>query len=193
MRVYLETDRLVLRYLTADDADNLIELDSDPEVMRYLSGGEPTSPQRIREVVLPYMLEYYEQGDAFGYWAAIEKSTGEFLGWFHFREHPSEGGPAGAPERDGIEVGYRLLKKAWGKGYGTEGTRALVGKGFRELGVRRVYAETMAVNKASRRVMEKSGLSYVRTFKQDWPEQIEGSELGEVEYAVTREEWLKKS
>ena len=73
----------------------------------------------------------------FGLWAAIEKSTGAFLGWFAF--HPLEG--CGSDE---VELGYRLKKSSWGKGYATEGSRALIRKGFAELGVRRVFAQTMA-------------------------------------------------
>ena len=52
-----------------------------------------------------------------------------------------------------------------------------------------MWAETMAVNTASHRVMEKAGLNYVRTFHQDWPNEIEGSEEGDVEYGLTRTEW----
>ena len=55
--------------------------------------------------------------------------------------------------------------------------------------MRRVFAETMAVNLAFRRVMEKSGLEYVRTFREDWSDPIAGAELGEVEYALTRTAW----
>lgn len=78
-----------------------------------------------------------------------------------------------------------------GSGYATEGARALVGKAFTELGTERVTANTMAVNTGSRRVMEKAGLTFVRTYFEDWPEAIEGSEQGDVEYALTREEWLR--
>jgi RimJ/RimL family protein N-acetyltransferase len=90
----------------------------------------------------------------------------------------------------GVELGYRLRRDSWGKGYATEGSIALIRKGFTELGVHRVFAETMAVNVGSRRVMEKAGLRYVRTFHQDWPERIPGDEHGDVEYALTRAEWL---
>jgi hypothetical protein len=90
---------------------------------------------------------------------------------------------------DEAELGYRLRKSAWGKGYATEGSRALIRKGFTEMGVQRVVAETMAVHLASRRVMEKAGLTLVRTFHQPWPYPIEGDELGDVEYALTKAEW----
>ena len=65
----------------------------------------------------------------------------------------------------------------------------MIEKGFAELGVERVVAFTMVVNVASRRVMEKAGLKYVRTFHQAWPDHIEGEEHGDVEYALTRSEW----
>ena len=65
----------------------------------------------------------------------------------------------------------------------------MIEKGFVEFGVERVYATTMAVNSASRRVMEKAGLRYVRTFHQPWPYPIEGDLHGDVEYALLKAEW----
>lgn len=92
-----------------------------------------------------------------------------------------------------MELGYRLHKSAWGSGYATEGSRALIRKGFTELGVERVTASTRAVNAGSRRVMAKAGLSFVHTFTGGWPEAIEGSEHGEVEYELTRTTWEQRS
>ena len=179
MLVLLETERLVLRRFTEADVDDLRDLDGDPEVMRFITGGEPTPRDVIRDETLPRFIRAYERFEGFGVWAAVERSTGGFLGWFEF--YPPEGrGPEEA------ELGYRLRRVAWGKGYATEGSRALIRKGFIELGVRRVVAETMAVNAASRRVMEKAGLEYVRTFHQEWPHRIEGEEHGDVEYALTK-------
>lgn len=189
MHILLETDRLLLRRFTADDVDNLVDLDADPEVMRYLTGGASTPRQVVRDEIMPRLLSYYDQSEEFGFWAAVEKATGEFVGWFHFRPHP-EGNRSDGTVRDGVELGYRLRRSAWGKGYATEGSRALIDRGFTEGGVERVYAETMAVNTGSRRVMDKAGLRYVRTFHQDWPQPLPGSELGEVEYALTRDEWV---
>jgi RimJ/RimL family protein N-acetyltransferase len=65
----------------------------------------------------------------------------------------------------------------------------LIDRGFTDLGVRRVVAETMVMHTASRRVMEKAGMRAVRTFHQDWPDAIPGDEHGDIEYAITREEW----
>ncbi|MFD8493393.1 GNAT family N-acetyltransferase [Amycolatopsis sp. NPDC059657] len=185
MHVFLETERLVLRRFTSGDVDNLVELDGDPEVMRYLTGGKPTPAEEIRDDYLPAFLSYYDRFDGYGFWAAIEKTTGEFLGWFHFRPQPSD-----VP--GDVELGYRLRKAAWGKGYGSEGSRALIDKGFTEFGVRRVYAQTMAVNTGSRRVMEKSGLRFVKKFDLGLHDPIPGTEHGEVEYAITREEWAAR-
>ena len=182
MQVYLETERLVLRRFTEADVDNLFELDSDPEVMRFLTGGKPTPREVIRNETLPRILHYYERFKGFGFWAAIEKTSEEFLGWFEFR--PPEGS-----DSDIVELGYRLRRSAWGKGYATEGSRALIRKGFTELGVRRVVAQTMAVNTASRRVMEKAGLTLEQIFHQEWPDSIEGAEYGEVEYALRKADW----
>ena len=182
MLVFLETDRLLLRRFTPDDVDALVELDCDPDVMHFVTGGRPTPREEIESEVLPAFLDYYERFTGYGFWAAIERSSGRFLGWFHFR--PARGAPAGE-----VELGYRLRRSAWGKGYASEGSRALVDKGFAELGVERVVAFTMAVHVASRRVMENAGLRYVRTFHQPWPDPIEGDEHGDVEYALLRTEW----
>ena len=178
----MKTERLVLRQFANDDIDELVELDSDPEVMRFINGGRPTPRDEIVNDVLPAFLGYYERHAGLGFWAAVERSTGRFIGWFHFR--PAEGAPP-----DEVELGYRLRRSAWHKGYATEGSRALIEKGFTELGVQRVVASTMVVNVASRRVMEKAGLRFVRTFHQPWPDYIKGEEEGDVEYALLKSEW----
>ena len=91
-----------------------------------------------------------------------------------------------------VELGYRLRKPAWGKGYASEGSRALIGKGFTEFGVQRVVAEAMAENMASRRVMEKAGLKLVRIFHQPWPYPIDGDQFGDVEYALDKADWQQQ-
>ena len=85
MRVFLETERLLLRQFTEDDVDNLLDLDSDPAVMRFINHGKPTPRDVVQNDILPRFLSYYERFAGFGFWAAVEKSSGEFLGWFHFR------------------------------------------------------------------------------------------------------------
>lgn len=182
--VLLQTARLSLRQFTVADVGNLVELDSDPEVMQFLTGGLPTPRAEIEDVILPAWLEYYAVGPLVGFWAAEDRATGEFLGWFHLR--PGEGHADDEPE-----LGYRLCRRAWGRGLATEGSRALVDLAFAEGTARRVVAETMVVHGASRRVMEKIGMKVVRVFRADWPYRIPGDEFGDVEYAVGRDEWRR--
>ena len=182
MEVFLETQRLLLRRFAMADADNLVSLDADPDVMRFVNGGIPTSRDEITREVLPAFLGYYERYPGYGFWAVIEKAAGEFAGWFHFRP-----GQAAAPGE--VELGYRLRKSAWGLGYATEGSRALIAMGFTEFGVLRVTAEAMAANTASRRVMEKAGLRLVRSYRMPWPDSGNGEEIDAVEYALDKTDW----
>ncbi|MEV6279287.1 GNAT family N-acetyltransferase [Nocardia sp. NPDC051832] len=182
MATYLETDRMVLRHFTENDAELLIELDSDPVVMRYLSGGAPTPAEQIRHETIPRLLSQYQKWDnAFGTFAAQGRTSGEFLGWFILR--PRADGPLNE-----VELGYRFRKSAWGNGYATEGSIALLRKAFTEYQARLVWAETLVVNRGSRHVMEKLGMTHVRTFPAE-PPLFEGAEHGEVRYEITRADW----
>ena len=178
----LATARVDLRRFTADDTELLVELDNDAAVMRYINGGLPVPREEIVDETLPAFLGYYERGEIYGFWAAIERTDGRFLGWFHFR--PGEGDGPLEPE-----LGYRLHREAWGRGFATEVSQALIDDGFLHHDVELVRASTMVVNVASRRVMEKVGMRLVRTFHADWPVRIDGDEHGDVEYVVTRREW----
>jgi RimJ/RimL family protein N-acetyltransferase len=174
---FLETTRLRLRAVTPDDLDRLVALDNDPGVRRFIDGGRTVSRETVRREVLPRMLGR-------GFWASEERTTGSWLGWFCL-EPPVPG------DWSCVELGYRLHRAVWGRGYATEGARALVRTAFTGLGAERVTAQTMTVNAASRRVLEKAGLTFIRTFFADWPEVIEGSEQGDVAYVLTREQWLR--
>ena len=148
--------RLYLRRLQPNDASLLFELDSDPEVMRFISKGQPTPLARIEKEYLPRMLGYYRHSPPQGFWAAHLRDTEEFIGWFHLRPDKIE------PQA--MELGYRLKRKFWGRGLATEGSRALLGNAFGEWRYEMVCARTLAVNLASRRVMEKIGLRFEREF-----------------------------
>lgn len=193
--IYLETPRMRLRRFTPADEDHLVALDSDPEVMRFLNGGTPTPRAVIAGTVLPGFLRSYEPHEGVGVWAAIEKSTGAFLGWFSFRQRE------GASPGD-VSLGYRLRRAVWGQGYATEGARALIRKGFAEVGVRRVLATTYEHNLASRRVMERVGMRLVRSFRLSAtdlarsetfdPSSLEVWDGDEVEYALERADWERQ-
>ena len=153
---FIETERLRLRRLTAADADKLVELDSDPEVMRHISRGQPTPRSIIEHEHLPRILSWDAHGPEVGFWAVELRNTGEFLGWFHLRPDKLE--PAD------MELGYRLRRAAWGHGYATEMGRELVRRALDERGLPRVVARTLIGNLASRRVMEKCGLRLAGEF-----------------------------
>jgi RimJ/RimL family protein N-acetyltransferase len=91
------------------------------------------------------------------------------------------------------DLGYRLLRRHWGKGLASEGARELVRYGFDDIGLDRVIAQTLALNAGSRAVMERVGLSYVRTFPTSMTEPVEGVEEGEVEYELTRSQWERRT
>lgn len=173
----METERLRLRQFTADDIDLLVGLDSDPEVMRFLTG-KPTPRSEIESVVLPDILKVYAEHPRLGTFKAETRDG--FVGWFGMQ-------PTKDPTTVG--VGYRLNRAAWGKGYATEGTRALIEKAFTELGMERVVADTMAVNHRSRAVMRRSGLRFARLYHEHFDDPLPGTEFGEVEYALDRRTW----
>ena len=187
--------------MTGADLDWLAMLHGDPRVMRYIDDGKPVPRAVVVRQTLPAILrEYDEHPDGLGYLAAVERATERPLGWIGLRPANSTG--LRPPNSTGLgmtrldsaagaaELGYRLLPEAWGLGYATEGARALVRHGFTVLDVEQVVATTMTLNAASRRVLEKAGLSLVRTFLAAWPSYIEGAEHGDVVYGVARQAWL---
>lgn len=177
----LRTPRLTLTPLTDDHLDLEYELDSDPEVMRYLTGraatrAEVEAAHRRRKNVTP----------GFGFWMGFADQ--DFIGWWILR--PPHG--PDQPDVEGeAELGYRLLRKHWRQGYASEGSRELIRYGFEELGLDRIFAQTMAVNTPSRATMTSAGLTFARAFTSaaDYDDPVEGSEQGEVEYEITRERW----
>jgi RimJ/RimL family protein N-acetyltransferase len=192
MQIIAETERLVLRRFTLGDVDDLLALDNDPLVRRFVEDGEPVNAaQATRDI--EYWLDQYERSDHFGCWVAATKGGGdpdnnpdsEFIGWLHLYDRTET---PGAPE-----LGYRLVSKAWGQGFAAEGCRTLIDRVFQATDVHRVVAETMVIHRASRRVMEQCGMRLVREFRADWPVKIEGDEHGDVEYAITRDEWQARS
>ena len=197
MPTHLETERLILRRFSEDDADNLFALDSDPQVMRWLTGGAPTPRDVIVRDILPAFIHSYAPFPGFGVWAASERASGEFVGWFGFRPHE------GATTAETISLGYRLRRAVWGRGYATEGARALIRQGFAAHGVQRVVATTYQDNLASRRVMEKLSMTLARAYRPTLAdlqasESFDGAAVqdvwdgDDVEYEVTKTEWERR-
>ena len=186
----LTTQRLVIRQFTAADAGWLAALHGDPAVMRYIDDGRPVPAAVVAAETLPgFLRDYRDLPDGMGCFAATEQHGGAPVGWFGLRPPSSAGLDRRASGT--AELGYRLFPAAWGRGYATEGARAMVRQAFTALGVERVVATAMTVNIASRLVLEKAGLSLVRTFFVPWPEYLDGAEHGDVEYAISRRDWLR--
>ena len=159
MKIFLETSRLILRPITFDDLDNLVVLDSDPEVMRFINGGIPISRDAIAEKFLPYVTSYDER-DNLGFWTIVEKSSQEFIGWIFLRPEVDFEllRQLDLAEKNAVELGYRIRKQSWGKGYTTEASQALISKSFNESDTQKIVAWALTENKASTRVMEKIGM-----------------------------------
>lgn len=168
------TSNLTLSPCVPGDRADFIGLERDPDVMRFLNGGavdhETTDPENVT-----FLMPRGTEPDV---WTARRIDGGGFVGWFCL-----------SPEGDGAaEIGYRLRKEEWGKGFATEGALALVDRGFRVDGLERILACTMAMNIGSRRVMEKIGMKCIRTVPFD-AAHFPGSEQGEVWYELTRSHW----
>lgn len=153
--IYLETSRLNLRDWLSADLEHFCKMNADPDVMNYfprvLSSAET---ERFYQVILAEFKEY-----GFGLYAVEEKRTKEFIGFigFHRATFESDFTPC-------IEIGWRLKKNAWGQGYATEGARACLEYGFKNLGFSEVVSFTAEINKPSVNVMKKIGMKPVKTF-----------------------------
>lgn len=182
--ILLETPRLRLRRFTRDDVDLLVELDSDPQVMRHITGGRATPRELYVTTFMPRWFEIYAQFPQLGYWAAERLPDLEFLGWFHLRDDRIE------PEY--LELGYRLKRAAWGHGYATEGARALIEHGFLRTDAAKISARTLLGNHASQHVMEKCGLRRVGEFV--YPDTFKFGDTEDerraCKYEILRAEWL---
>jgi len=178
----LYTDRITLVPLAEEHLEYEVELDADPEVMRFLTGRARTRD----EVAEAHRNRLAAAGrvPGLGFWVGFV--DGDFVGWW-ILEPPTRADQG--PVDGQAELGYRLLRRYWRQGLAGEGARELVRHGFADLGLDRIFAETMAVNAASRATMAAVGLRHVRTFHLDVDDPLPGSELGEVEYALTRREW----
>lgn len=151
MKVIIETDRLLLREFTMNDGAIMLELNSDPVVTLYT--GDPVkdiahAEQVLANTILPQYALYNH-----GRWAVHTKPGLEFIGWCGLKARP---------ERNEIDLGYRYMQSAWGKGYATEAAWASLRFGFDQLGLPRIVGRAMPQNTASIKVLEKLGMQFVR-------------------------------
>lgn len=182
-RPALTTERIQLEPMTGAHLPLLLELDADAEVMRFLTG-RARSAQEAEAFWAPVCADLTADAVGLGWWVGRRRDNDDFVGWWDLSpDHPVSGRPSSA------EVGWRLTRRNWRQGLATEGAAALLNHGFSTLGLSEVYAETMAVNEPSRRVMEKLGMRHLRTDHRSWDEPLPGAERGEVVYAITRDTW----
>jgi RimJ/RimL family protein N-acetyltransferase len=184
MIVHLQTDRLLLRQFTEDDAALLLELDDDPEVMRFIGHRSATDLDGYRRQIRDRWMRYYAGADGHGVWAMVTRAGGDFLGWILLRPATDHMFAADLGMRPGeAELGYRLRRAAWGQGYATEAARPVVHKAFTERQTPWVVASALIGNRASIRIMEKLGLRYVSQGP------LPGYDQPAVKYALAREDY----
>jgi RimJ/RimL family protein N-acetyltransferase len=171
----LTTTRLSLRPVCPADRTELVALESDPLVMRYLNGGHPVPVAGLPEA--DFLTPRGEEPEVL---VARSRANAAFIGWFALFDEGLVDGLRTA------EIGYRLTRAAWGNGYATEGVLAILEAAFNTLGFGRVRAETMAVNQASRHVLEKAGFRPIKTIfpKRSYP--VPGAEQGDVIYEICK-------
>lgn len=178
MKIYIETNRLILREIEVYDLQGIFELDSDPEVHVYL-GNKPIKNIQEAKSVISYIRNQYEE-DGIGRWAVIDKMTNEFIGWAGLKYEKKV-----RKEMHYYDLGYRLKKKFWGQGIATETALESLNYGFRKMGLKEIFAGAHIENLASNKVLQKVGLKYLETFEYDkaphhW-------------YKITINEWNKRS
>jgi RimJ/RimL family protein N-acetyltransferase len=154
MKFIVETERLILREMTQDDAEPFFEMDSNPEVHTYLGNNPLKDIQQTRDVIEFVRKQYVDNG--IGRWTLIEKASGEYVGWGGLKLIKEET----KNHVNYLDVGYRLTPKHWKKGYATESAIASVKYGFEKLEADCIYAVAHKENKASRHALEKTGLVY---------------------------------
>ncbi len=158
MEFILETERLYLRKIERQDIDDLFEMDSDPEVHKFIENNPVKSKEQIIDVVEMLNRQYTENGIA--RWAVVEKQTKECIGWAglkYFRETLNN-------HCNFYELGYRFKRKHWGKGYATEASKTIIKYGFENFDISSIYAITHPENKNSIKVLKKLGFEFKEVF-----------------------------
>ena len=151
MQILFETTRLIFRRFTEADAALILQLNSDPEVLKYLHEPVLQDLEHARKIIREIILPQYENN--LGRWAMHLKENNEFIGWCGLKFRP---------EIDEIDLGYRLQKKYWGMGFATESARKTLDVGINVLGLHAITGRAHIENVSSLRVLEKIGMKYIK-------------------------------
>lgn len=169
MSIQLETERLILREFREADAGDMVELNRDPDVIRYTGDGPFKDIGEALHLIRNYdQYEKYSMGRLNMYL----KSTGEYIGWCGLKYHT---------EDSLVDLGYRLHKRYWGQGYATEASIACLNYGFNTLHLDKIIATAMVENPASVAVMKKLGMQFSHN--------TQCHAAPAVVYVITKEEW----
>jgi RimJ/RimL family protein N-acetyltransferase len=175
----LKSERVQLVPLSNEHLEYQIDLDSDPEVMRYLGGAR--SREQVEEALQGNLADA-ERVPGLGYWVGFVE--GQFVGFWLLRSP----GPDEQEARDG-QLGFKILRRYWRQGLAGEASRELLRHGFEDLGLTRIHAMAAAANSASQATLAALGLQLVREFLANAEWFPPGTDLRTVEYAITHEHW----
>ncbi|MEU4144834.1 GNAT family N-acetyltransferase [Streptomyces parvulus] len=145
----LRTDRLVLRPWRASDLAPWAAMNADPDVREHL--GEPLTREQSDASVAAFRADFERRG--YGWWAVEVRDTDEFIG-FAGLDEVDDGLPF-----TGVEIGWRLARSSWGRGYATEAARAVLAHGFGTLALPEILAVTTTANVRSQAVMRRLGMT----------------------------------
>jgi RimJ/RimL family protein N-acetyltransferase len=149
----IETERLLVRAFVPDeDAEAMLAVYGDPEVMRFIPGGPLTDLAAVRATLEAYTRAHASRG--FSSWAIVERETGIPVGDVGFGVFEPTGD---------VELGYTLARACWGRGYATEAARACLAAGLAHVAVPRIVAVMEVANEASQRVAERIGMTRAGT------------------------------
>ncbi|WP_316806958.1 GNAT family N-acetyltransferase [Pedobacter agri] len=158
MNAFIETERLILRELKITDAKGMFEMDSDPLVHRFLGNSPVLNINQSAADIAFIQVQYKENG--IGRWAVIEKHSDQFIGWSGLKLIKD----INNNHSNYYDIGYRLNRKFWGKGYATESAKAAIDYGFKELNLVQIIGIADVENKDSIHVLEKLGLQKINVF-----------------------------
>lgn len=152
MKIHIETERLLLRDLTEEDAQGMYEMDSDSEVHTFLGNNPIASLEEAHKNIASIQQQYIEFG--IGRWAVVEKETSEFVGWSGFRLITD----VVNDKTEYYDLGYRFMKKHWGKGFASETAIASLNFGFTKLDFKEICGIADVAHIASNVILKKTGL-----------------------------------
>lgn len=171
------SSRLHYQFIDETDKDFLFQLDQDPEVMKYLNGGKPTSKQTIENTFIPRLYAYRNSDKGWGLWKVTITEHQQDIGWILARPMAffSEN-----PIFDDIELGWRFMQSSWGKGYATEAAKHIQVILSQQPENKYFSATALLSNTGSISIMKKLGMKYINSYIHS------DNELGEIEAVLYR-------